>query len=185
MEKNKYQDHELLLIDLREGVKPAFSYVFSTYFNELKGYISTICGNKVLAQEIVQQTFVKFWTKRKHLVIKDCVKRYLFKMAYNLYRDEQKQKARELQTIKEIQYRATLDFIENNQTNTEQKIALLNQEIDKLPKKCRTVFLMGKKEGLKYQEIAARLDISTKTVEVHMSKALSRLKNALQNPTLM
>ena len=60
-------------------------------------------------------------------------------MAYNIYRDQQKQKTRELQIIKEIQYRATLEFIENNQSDTEQKITLLNQEIDKLPKKCKTV----------------------------------------------
>ena len=181
MEESKYQDKELLLIDLREGVRTAFTYVFNTYFHELKGYIATICGNSVMAQEIVQQTFIKFWTKRKNLVIKGCIKRYLFKMAYNLYRDQQKQKVRELQIIKEIQYRATLEFIENNQSDTEQKIALLNQEIDKLPKKCRTVFLLGKKEGLKYQEIAERLNISTKTVEVHMSKALSRLRNVLHH----
>ena len=120
-----------------------------------------------------------FWTKRKKLVIKERIKGYLFKMAYNIYRDQQKQKTRELQIIKEIQYRATLEFIENNQSDTEQKIALLNQEIDKLPKKCKTVFLLGKKEGLKYQEIADRLNLSIKTVEVHMSKALSRLRNVL------
>ena len=41
------------------------------------------------------------------------------------------------------------------------------------------IFLQGKKEGLKYQEIADRLNISIKTVEVHMSKALSRLRNVL------
>lgn len=179
MENSKYQDRELLLIDLRDGVRTAYTYIFNTYFHELKGYIATICGNTSMAQEIVQQTFVKFWTKRKNLVIKECIKGYLFKMAYNIYRDQQKQKTRELQIIKEIQYRATLEFIENNQSDTEQKITLLNQEIDKLPKKCKTVFLLGKKEGLKYQEIADRLNISIKTVEVHMSKALSRLRNVL------
>ncbi|PRX54929.1 RNA polymerase sigma factor [Flagellimonas meridianipacifica] len=179
MEESKYQDNELLLIDLREGVRAAHTYIFNTYFHELKGYISTICGNDEMAQEIVQQTFIKFWTKRKNLVIKECIKGYLFKMAYNLYRDQQKQKVRELHVIKEIQYRATLEFIENNQNDTEQKIALLNQEIEKLPKKCKIVFLLGKKEGLKYHEIANRLNISTKTVEVHMSKALTRLRNVL------
>ncbi|MEM9867738.1 MAG: sigma factor-like helix-turn-helix DNA-binding protein [Bacteroidota bacterium] len=58
-------------------------------------------------------------------------------------------------------------------------MALLSQEIEKLPKKCKMIFLQGKKEGLKYQEIADRLNISIKTVEVHMSKALSRLRNVL------
>lgn len=179
MEKDKYNNKEILLGDLREGVMPAFTHVFNCYFNELNSYISVICGNQMMAQEIVQQTFVKFWDKRKNLIIKDNIKRYLFKMAYNLYKDLQKQNIKELALIQELQYVAIANLIEKDPEDTERKMQLLNQEIDKLPKKCKAVFLLAKKEGLAYKEIAERLNISIKTVEVHMSKAMLRLRNTL------
>ena len=58
MEKNKYCNKEILLGDLKVVVMPAFTHVFICYFNELNSYIAVICGNQILAQEIVQQTFV-------------------------------------------------------------------------------------------------------------------------------
>ncbi|MBS9462992.1 sigma-70 family RNA polymerase sigma factor [Flagellimonas sp. 389] len=179
MEKNKYCNKEILLGDLKNGVMPAFTHVFNCYFNELNSYIAVICGNQILAQEIVQQTFVKFWDKRKKLVVKDNIKRYLFKMAYNLYKDLQKQNTKELTVIKELQYASMMNLVEKDPEETERKLKLLNEEIEKLPKKCKTVFLLAKKGGLEYKEIAFQLNISVKTVEVHISKAMLRLKNTL------
>ncbi len=179
MEKNKYYNKKILLGDLKDGVMPAFTHVFNSYFNELNSYISVICGNQVLAQEIVQQTFIKFWDRRKKLVIKDNIKRYLFKMAYNLYKDSQKRNLKELSLMKELQYNAMMNVIEKDSEETERRLKLLHQEIEKLPKKCKTVFLLAKKGGLEYKEIALKLNISVKTVEVHISKAMLRLKNTL------
>lgn len=179
MEENKYNNKERLLGDLREGVRPAYTHVFNCYFQELNSYIAVICGNPVLAQEITQQTFVKFWDKRKKLAIKDNVKRYLFRMAYNLYKDLQKQNTKKLALIRELQYAAIIDHVEKDPDDTDRKLFLLNQEICKLPKKSRAVFILGKKKGLTYEEIAHSLDISVKTVEGHMTKAMSHLKNSL------
>ena len=118
-----YNDKEILLGDLREGVMPAFTHVFNCYFNELNSYIAVICGNQVMAQEIVQQTFVKFWDKRKNLIIKDNIKRYLFRMAYNLYKDLQKQNTKELALIQELQYTAIANLIEKEPRRYREKNA--------------------------------------------------------------
>lgn len=179
MEENKYDNKERLFGDLREGVRPAYTHVFNCYFQELNSYIAVICGNSILAQEITQQTFVKFWDKREKLAIKDNVKRYLFRMAYNLYKDLQKQQKKNLVLIRELQYDAIVELIENDPQDTDRKLFLLNQEINKLPKKRMAVFILGKKEGLTYAEIALRLNISVKTVEGHMTKAMAHLKNSL------
>ena len=61
----------------------------------------------------------------------------------------------------------------------EEKLKMVEQEIENLPEQCKKVFIMSKKEGLKYQEISDRLHISIKTVEVHMAKALKRLRAQL------
>ena len=100
-------------------------------------------------------------------------------MAYNLYKDLQKQNTKELTVIKELQYTAMMNLVEKDPEETERKLKLLNEEIEKLPKKCKTVFLLAKKGGLEYKEIAFQLNFSVKTVEVHISKAMLRLKNTL------
>ena len=179
MDKKRYSNREVLLGDLREGVTMAHTHVFDCYAGELNSYMAVVCHNRSMAQEIVQETFVKFWDKRKNLAIKDNIKRYLFRMAFNLYKDHQKQNAKKLALIKELQNTALLQVIENDQDDTERRIALLNREIDQLPKKCRAVFILRKKSGLSYTEIAAKMDISVKTVEGHISKAMAHLKEAL------
>lgn len=63
----------------------------------------------------------------------------------------------------------------------ESRYRLIDAEIEKLPKQCKEVFLLGKKEGLKYKEIADKLNISVKTVERHMSIALKKLRKKLND----
>ncbi|MGB7395553.1 MAG: sigma-70 family RNA polymerase sigma factor [Pricia sp.] len=179
MERDKYSDIDVLLGDLREGIRPAYTYIFKCYANELMQYILVICRSKVIAEEIVQQTFVNFWDKRKRLAIKHNIKGYLFRMAYNLYKDLQKKHAKKLVLLQELQYSATLELMENNPADTEHKLKLLNKEINKLPKKCKTAFILRKKQGLTYAEISEKMNISVKTVEGHIAKAMARLKNRL------
>lgn len=180
MEKNRYDNKEVLLGDLREGIQMAHAHVFDSYAHELNSYMSVICGNRILAQEIVQETFLKFWDKRKKLVIKSNLKRYLFRMAFNLYKDHQKQNAKKLALITELRNTAVRQVIENDSGDTERKLALLNREIDRLPKKCRAIFMLRKKSGLSYSEIAEKMNISVKTVEGHIAKAMSHLKDVLR-----
>jgi len=179
MGKDRYDNMEILLGDLREGVRPAYTYIFKCYASKVMQYILVICGNKVMAEEIVQQTFVKFWYKRKRLAIKHNIKGYLFRMAYNLFKDLQKQRAKKLVLLQELKYSATIDLIENDPEDTEQKLRLLNKEIHKLPKKCQAVFILRKKQGLTYAEISEKMNISIKTVEGHIATAMARLKHTL------
>lgn len=71
-----------------------------------------------------------------------------------------------------------IDEIEDEQDN---QILLdkIRKEIDKLPPKCREVFILSKINGMKYKEIAEQLNISTKTIENHMTKALRQIREAL------
>ncbi|MDB4291897.1 sigma-70 family RNA polymerase sigma factor [Maribacter sp.] len=180
MNKKRYSDKQVLLGDLRQGIRMAHTHVFDCYADELNSYMAVICGNRTMAQDIVQETFVKFWDKRKKIAVKDNIKRYLFRMAFNLYKDYQKQNAKKLALIRELQNSAVHQVIENDHDDTEKRLALLNREIDLLPKKCKMVFILRKKSGLSYNEIASKMNISVKTVEGHISKAMSHLKSVLK-----
>ena len=151
MDNNNYMNEKFLLEGLIKGSEVAYAYFFNNYYKDLCNYLLAISGDSVLTEEIAQQTFVKLWYKRESLSIQDnALKPYFF---------------RNLVDIDNSQY--------------EQKLKLIDDEIENLPDQCKKVFILGKKEGLKYQEISEKLDISIKTVEVHMSKALKRLRTQL------
>ncbi len=71
-----------------------------------------------------------------------------------------------------------IDEMEDEQEN-QLLLEKIRQEIDKLPPKCREVFIMSKIRGMKYKEIAEELGISTKTIENHMTEALRSIREAL------
>lgn len=71
MDKKRYSNSEILLGDLRGSIRMAHTHVFHSYADELNSYMAVICGNSAMAEDIVQETFVKFWDKRKKLAIKD------------------------------------------------------------------------------------------------------------------
>ena len=164
-------------------MKMLMDFLYKTYYAELCSYMFAISGNEVQAQEIVQQTFIKLWRKRDRLFIHGSLKKYIFKVAYHQYMDAVRQKKRENQLIEDLKYEAIIELLESTPEDLDQKICLLETEINKLPLQCRNVFLLSKKDGLKYKEIAEQLDISIKTVERHMAKALKRLRDGFNRNT--
>ena len=171
---------KLLLKHLKNGIQEAYKYLYDTYYSELCTYAAKLCCNDQLAQDIVQQVMIKLWKKRQELSIKDSLKKYLYKAVYYQFIDNQRRTAKEMNLLDELKQEAILELIEAPQDDFEKKYHSVEVEINKLPTKCKKVFLLGKKEGLKYKEIATKLNISIKTVESHMSLALRKLRKALR-----
>jgi len=142
--------------------------------------MTAISGNPRIAEDIAQQTFIKIWENRKKLsVSKDKLKRYLFKVAYNLFIDSQRKKKKEFELLENLKQEAYLELVDADTSLFEERLKKVEMEIDNLPEQCKKVFIMSKKEGLKYREISEQLHISIKTVEVHMAKAMKRLRAQL------
>ncbi|TLP80147.1 RNA polymerase sigma factor [Maribacter sp. ACAM166] len=180
MDNNSYKDDKLLIEELKKGSEVAYDYFFRSYHKQLCNYILAISGNSKLAEEIAQQAFIKIWDKRATLSIKNNgLKKYFFKMAYNLFIDYKRKVKKEFKLLEHLKQEAYSDIVAIDFNQFEHKLKLVETEIENLPDQCKKVFVMGKKEGLKYQEISEKLDISIKTVEVHMSKALKRLRTQL------
>ncbi len=180
MDNNNYMNEEFLLEGLKKGSEVAYGYFFKNNYKDLCNYLLAISGDSVLTEEIAQQAFVKLWDKRESLSIQEnALKPYFFRMAYNLFIDAKRKDKKKHKLLEHLKMEAYSDLIDVDSSLFEQKLKRVEAEIENLPDQCRKVFILGKKEGLKYQEISEILHISIKTVEVHMSKALKRLRTQL------
>ena len=180
MDQKSFKNESFLIEQLKKGCKDAYGHLFKLYHRELCNYMTAISGNPKVAVDIAQQTFIKIWDNRQKLFVsKNKLKRYLFKVAYNLFIDSQRKKKKEFQLLENLKQQAYLDMTDADTSLFEERLKKVEKEIDNLPEQCKKVFIMSKREGLKYREISEQLHISIKTVEVHMAKAMKRLRAQL------
>lgn len=155
----------------------AFERLFKAHYRELHAYADIMLRNEDMAEEIIQNMFLKFWEKRELLDIRSSVKAYLYKCTYNDCLNYLKhEKIRN-------KYQDFAMYTMNDQHESASSKAeftelqlKLQEALNELPEHCRTVFQMSRFEELKYREIADQLGISIKTVENQMGKALKILR---------
>jgi RNA polymerase sigma-70 factor (ECF subfamily) len=153
-----------------------FENVFRSHYQKLHLYACTIVKDAATAEEIVQNVFYKLWEKRNKLQVQKSLAAYLYRSVHN----------ESLNFLKHEKVRAahnkyvrSVNSEEGNSTDP-MHLRELQQNIDlalnNLPQQCRTIFQLSRFENLKYNEIAAQLNISVKTVENQMGKALRLLR---------
>ncbi len=164
-----------LIKQLQIGDTNAYKYLFTEYYDWLCNYVYKLCGNKSIAEDIVQEALIKFWEKRKSIKISSSVKNYLFRTCYNQFLQHVKSKKVQFDRLDKIQWEAiSEDSLESDVNDI--RIEKLNSLIDQLPLRCRQIFVQNKFDKRKYKEIAIDMGISIKTVENQMSKALHFLR---------
>jgi RNA polymerase sigma-70 factor (ECF subfamily) len=162
-----------LVNELKEGKEQAYQIIFSKYYEWLCNYIYKLSNNYQLSEDIVQDVFVKLWEKRESIVIKSSLKNYLFKVCHNQFLQHLRKEKIKLDFLDSVRWDVLYEIYNTDEEQVLQtKINALRSLIDKLPPKCKEVFVKGKLEGKKYKEIAIDMNISIKTVEAQMSKAL-------------
>ncbi len=170
------QEHTLTA-QLAKRDSSAFEEVFKTYFKNLHAYACTIVKDEADAEEAVQQVFFKLWERAEHLSFSGSVAAYLYRAVHNQCLNQLKH-----QKVKANHQLHVAYSMKNESVNgpakmiskeLEQKI---REALNELPEQCRTVFQLSRFEKMKYREIADQLDISIKTVENQMGKALKQLR---------
>lgn len=158
----------------------SFEAVFKTYFKALHAYAMGILKESETAEEIVQSVFLKLWEKRDTLEINSSLKAYLYRAVYHESLNHIKHQQVKRKHWEHAHYEMTQgkpeevgEQIKGQENELYERFQLA---LEKLPEKCRMVFNLSRFEELKYQEIADRLEISIKTVEAHMGKALKTLR---------
>ena len=165
---------------IKKGDEKAFEKLFHKYYGILCSFATKIINDDVAAEEIVQDLFVKLWEKREQLFIETSLKNYLFRSVKNLCLNtiqHNKTKIRYAQiVISEVENQFTDD---NNYPEPDLSVKI-EESINSLPEKRREIFLLSRQDGLKYHEIAQKLNISIKTVETQMSLAIKTLRDKLK-----
>lgn len=166
-----------------------FKKLFSDYYIRLCSYAESFVSDSGIAEDIVQDVFVHLWHKKDDMYIDVSINAYLYRAVHNtsihyLRHKKVSQKHAEYHNIKlqeaELLYYTTLETTSKN-IQSEELEHLIRETINSFPEKTKEAFLLSREEDLKNQEIADRLNLSIKTVEYHISKALLELKSALKD----
>ena len=175
---------EQLIIELRNGKEQAFAHVFRMYYNPLLNYAGRILKDPEAANDVVQEIFCRLFERRKELREGFQLRSYLYKSVYNSCLDAIKHRKVETNYVNQ----ELLDFYFSKVIETpEAELALLDEDlkgaiqdaVDKLPERCREIFVLSKVEGRSKKPIAGQLGISIKTVEAQMTTAFVRLRKEL------
>lgn len=157
-----------------------YESLFKEHYEGLCRYAFSFLKDQSDSEEVVQKLFVKLWEKRKELNVINDPKSYLYRSVYN-------SSLNELKRVGRVRHSAIEDYhsVEINDASSEligdELKTRIQSTIETLPVKCREVFQLSRFEELSYKEIAERLNISIKTVENHMGKALKLLRKGLED----
>jgi len=154
-----------------------FEALFKSNYTKLCRVADNIVRNKEAAEDIVQEVFTKAWDKKDTLAVHTSVEHYLRKATANASLNYLESRKRIVPFNERISS-AQIDTGDRLSLKEFEKIVF--HAIESLPPKCKTVFVLSRFENMKYQEIADHLDISVKTVENQMSKALRLLREDLK-----
>lgn len=168
------------IISIQKGSKKEFEKVVELYYKELFLYAKSLCRDELLAKDLVQEVFFGLWQKKETLKTNTVLRGWLYLSLKNKFLDHVKKYRKETYFF-ERTYSDTMETLsqQDHLENLSRKIELMDKEIALLPKKCKQVLIMSKKEGLTNAEISNYLDISVKTVEGHLSNAYRILKEKL------
>ncbi len=158
----------------------AFEAAFRPHYGVLCNYAHTFLRDRDEAEEIVQSAFLALWEKRNSLDVHTSVKAYLFSMVRNASLNNLTRKKMQEKYVKEKIL--TVASSESNQPVEPDELAQrIAVALQKLPEQCRVIFTMSRFEELKYAEIATELNLSGKTVENQIGKALKIMREQLRD----
>ena len=176
--QNRLSDDEILKL-LESNSEKAIDVLFHQFYRYLCKAVYRIIPDTNYTEDIVQEVFYELWKKRARLNIKSSLKSYLRRAAVN----------RALNHIRDKKFRQPDEVTEElvpiiNQNvshllEAEELKLIIDKVVDNLPDKCRIVFILNRFEEMTYKEIAETLNISIKTVENQISKALRILRDEL------
>ena len=176
MENTRHQDW---LARLRAGDQRALQAIFDQQYEPVCRTIFRFVQDPGLSEDLAQEVFVRFWDKREQIQVDSNLAAYLRRMASNealaYLRKKSRFKADELPIHLPGKQAASAD----ESLATAELSDRIQLAIASLPPRCRAIFQLSRFEDQTYQQIATNLDISPKTVENQMGKALKILRQKL------
>jgi len=173
-------DIQLLKQIKEKNDENAFNALFEAYYRTLYNYARYNIKDEDACHDIVQDVFTYLWDKRSDIDIKQTIRSYLLSSTHNACINYLKKQNTQKKHISDFLYTTNHSedgydpIFENALVND------LNKIIEKLPPQCKDIFYLSRIKGLKHKEIATKLNISIRTVETQIYRALRTIKKNLQ-----
>ena len=179
MKPIREQSEQDLIHLIKKQDKTAFRALFDRYYPSLLGTGINLLKDKEVAKDVVQDVFLQIWKNREKLQINTSLEAYLKRAVIN--RSLNKIRSRKGNTgTEELKYEQVNEPSAQEELEGGDVKKALDRGLRKLPERCRLIFTLKRIEGMSQKEIASQLDISTKTIENQMTKALKVLKEELR-----
>jgi RNA polymerase sigma-70 factor (ECF subfamily) len=172
---------QTIIDKISSGDQVAFEELFHGLYERLVHFAYRIIHDQDQAEDVVQEMFAKLWINRHKLNIEKSITAYTFSAVrnscYNLIKHEKVKEAHKAATL----HTAAPDHFITHSIDAQDLHIRIQQCISALPPERQKIFLLSREDGLKYHEIAEKLNISVKTVEAQMGKALRFMREKLRD----
>lgn len=169
-----------LFNEVKNNNRVAFEQLFRLYYTPLVRFARDVVKDVDFAEDLVQEVFVKLWEKRQQITIQTGIKPYLYMAVknhcFNALKVAQRNTFLEDGLYDDMRHATNHTDLQSNTINLKSQIS---NAIEALPPRCALIFKMSRFEEKTYQEIADTLELSVKTIENQMGKALQLLRKHL------
>ena len=165
---------------VRAGDVAALEEAFRACYASMCGFVRAQVGSADTAEDLVQDVFMRVWQARNRLDPSGSLRSLLYRSAHNAalnFLKHRNVESRWLHAPTTAPTRTTLGGDDPAAFN--ELAAAVEHALASLPERCRLIFIMSRNQGLSYSEIAETLDLSVKTVETQMGRALKALRRSL------
>lgn len=173
----KHREDSKLVSRLKQGDPSAFEAVFEAHYRKIYQYAFRLLRDESLSEDIVQDTFLHFWLHCTALEDHRSVVPYLYVIARRTIIDHWRKAATSKAFLDRLFLRMqTYDSTTEEEINANELTHITETGLQRLSAQQRTVYILSRDEGLTYQEIADRMQISRETVKYHLVNALKILR---------
>ncbi len=169
----------------KEGDAQAFDLIYHQYSKKMYFFTLGLVKDEEISKDLVQEVFINLWEKKEMVNLDLNFDNYIFTIVYNSIRKFFRKKALESKVLDHI-HKNSPELIETADGTLiyNELLEIASKTIESLPHRRKSVYKLSKQEGMKIKEIAGKLNISSRTAENHLSRALKYLKEELACITL-
>lgn len=172
---------QIIIENVKSGDREAFNKLFRQLYTPLVRFSFRFVVDEDVAAEVVQDFFFKLWSNRENLNINSSFKSYMMQSVRNMSLTYINKERSHAETNLALYSEEGEDFDASEKLQGQNLEDAYRKIVAEMPEKRREVFMLSRFDGLKYAEIAEKLNVSQKTVETHMTAAIKQLKEGLKD----